>query len=256
MAVARIGAFSLALTNHVASFLLWQRGHVAGVPHAGKVGPARGITIEIKLLMYCVSSRYLCLVADLMDPMTAHLSVIVNALMGSIPVIVPGDPCWSSTSPRTCVPQPSSLQRPSTPLLLVPAGGLLCRTGKLTAPTPGKTESQTATTWEGCDHTSVRSMQCVLCNIHLAYGPLVGFPTCGRTHDTHELTHDMMLLGTTIHTTIVLLRVETRHMRGLGNTPALIEVQTTITATTGNPPVMLVLTASVVPVITFAVPLS
>ena len=54
----------------------------------------------------------------------------------------------------------------------------------------------------------------------------------------------------------ILHVVESRHMSGLGSTTALIHIDTAITSTTGNPPVILTLTAKFVPVITSAVPLS
>ena len=39
IAVARMGALSLACWNHSASLLLWHNGHVFWDPHAGKCGP-------------------------------------------------------------------------------------------------------------------------------------------------------------------------------------------------------------------------
>ena len=97
----------------------------------------------------------------------------------------------------------------------------------------------------------------LLKDIHVSGGPTLGFPTYGRPRDPHELTHDVMLLETNIHSNIVLLRVvETSHMSGLGNDHALLSTNATITVTTGKTTVMVVLLAIVIPVITFAVPLS
>ena len=135
IAVARRGAFSLALVNHVASLLLWQKGHVAHAPHAGKVGPVQGMVIKILLHLHCIPSTGMSLFACLLDTVLTLRSLGIDPVMGSTAVLILGDPCWDSTALRTCVPQSSFLQAPSKPWLLVPASGMLSHSGKLPAPT-------------------------------------------------------------------------------------------------------------------------
>ena len=73
-------------------------------------------------------------------PFVVHTMFVVAPLgsgfvVGSIAVAILGDPCWSNSALRTCVPRPSFLQAPWTPWLMVPLVGALCRSGKLAAPT-------------------------------------------------------------------------------------------------------------------------
>ena len=77
------------------------------------------------------------------------------------------------------------------------------------------------------------------------------------TSHTKGLALDHMLLGTTTDFMVVSTRtVESRLMGGLGNKHTLVSSYATVAITTGEKPLMLILMAIIITMITFAVPLS